>query len=110
MRRFGRFPLGQGFARPSNPWAVRLGPRNADAFELLGEAQLAEGDNSGATATFATAATITPWWGRPHLLWGDALAKLGKADKAREQWRAAAGMDLSAADRVRVRELLARAG
>ncbi|MDB5442942.1 MAG: hypothetical protein JWP73_1318, partial [Phenylobacterium sp.] len=39
-------------------------------------------------------------WGRLHLKWGEALAKLGRRDEARTQLRAAAGMDLSAADRV----------
>ena len=58
---------------------------------------------------FKEAEKCAPKWGRNYPLWGDALAKLGKADKAREQWRAAAGMDLSAADRARVSVLLERA-
>ena len=87
-------------------WAVKLGPRNVDALEALGEVQMAQGDNEGAAATFATAAAITPWWGRLHLKWGEALAKLGKADEARAKFTAAAGMDLTAAERAEVTALL----
>ena len=38
------------------------------------------------------------------------LAKLGKTAKAREQWRAAVAMDLSAEDRARATASLAKGG
>ncbi|WP_411287976.1 hypothetical protein, partial [Phenylobacterium sp.] len=52
------------------------------------------------------AAKLAPRWGRLHLKWGEALAKLGKADEAQGKWRAATGMDLSPAGRARVTGLL----
>ncbi len=73
------------------------------------EALLRNGEIRAAIRKFKEAEKCAPKWGRNYPLWGDALAKLGKADKAREQWRAAAGMDLSAADRARVSVLLERA-
>ena len=80
--------------------AVRLAPRFADPRALWGEALLARGDAAGAAKQFAKAQPFAPRWGRLHLKWGEALAKLGKADEARAKWRAAAGMDLSPADRL----------
>ena len=80
--------------------AARLSPNFADPLELWGEALLAQDDTKAAAAKFAEAAKLAPRWGRLHLKWGEALAKLGRADEARAKWRAAAGMDLSAADRA----------
>ena len=53
---------------------------------------------------FAAADKDAPRWGRNHLRWGEALARLGRADQARAQWRAAA--DLSSADQAKLRRLL----
>ncbi len=86
------------------------GPHFADPLSWWGEALLAKGEAKAAIKKFKEADEYAPRWGRNHLLWGDALAKLDKTDKAREQWRAAVGMDLSAADRARVTALLARGG
>jgi tetratricopeptide (TPR) repeat protein len=81
-------------------------PRFADALEVWGEALLAQGDAEGAAQNFAKAAKLTPRWGRLHLKWGEALAAQGKAEQAQAKWRAAAGMDLTVAERERVDSLL----
>ena len=80
--------------------AHRQSPHFADPLELWGEALMRKGDAEGAAQKFASADKCAPRWGRDHLRWGQALAKLGKPDEARAQWRAAAGMDLSVADRA----------
>ena len=82
------------------------GPHFADPMELWGEALMAKGDDDGAIGKFAAADRDAPRWGRNHLRWGQALARLGRADQARAQWRAAAGMDLPAADRATLQGLL----
>ena len=76
------------------------GPHFADPLSWWGEALLAKGETRAAIKKFREADKYAPKWGRNHLLWGDALAKLGKTDEARAKWRAAAAMDLSAADRA----------
>ena len=83
--------------------AEKLAPRFADPAVWSGEALLALGDDKAAEAAFRKAEPLAPRWGRLHLKWGDALAKLGKMDEARAKWRAAAAMDLSAADRAALR-------
>ena len=80
--------------------ANQKGPHYADALELWGEALMRKRDYSGAAARFAEADKYAPRWGRNHLRWGQALARTGKADDAKAQWIAAAGMDLSPADRA----------
>ena len=80
--------------------ANQKGPHYADALELWGEALMRKRDYSGAAARFAEADKNAPRWGRNHLRWGQALARTGKADDAKAQWIAAAGMDLSPADRA----------
>ena len=72
----------------------------ADPLEVWGEALLAKGDAKGAAAKFAEAAPFAPQWGRLHLKWGEALAKLGNADEAKVHWRNAAGLDLTPAERL----------
>jgi tetratricopeptide (TPR) repeat protein len=89
--------------------AHRLSPRFADPLGYGGEALLMQGDASGAARRFAQAARLAPRWGRLHLKWGEALATQGKTEQARAKWRAAAAMDLTAAERKRVRALLAGA-
>jgi len=74
--------------------------RYADAIGLEGEALLALGEPRGASQMFAQAAELTPRWGRLHLKWGEALAARGKATEAQAKWRAAARMDLTAAERA----------
>ncbi|MDB5452234.1 MAG: hypothetical protein JWO33_812 [Caulobacteraceae bacterium] len=76
------------------------GPRFADAIELSGEALLAKSDAAGAARAFEDAVRLTPAWGRLHLKLGEALAKMGKAEQAKVQFAAAAGMDLTPAERA----------
>ena len=80
--------------------ANRKGPHFADPLEVWGEALLKQGDAKGAAAKFAEADKYAPRWGRNHLLWGEALAKQGKTAEARAQFTAAAGLDLTAADKA----------
>ena len=53
-----------------------------------------------AVRKFETAVTLAPRWGRLHLKWGEALARLGKMNEARAKWTAAAGMDLTPSERA----------
>jgi tetratricopeptide (TPR) repeat protein len=80
--------------------ALALGPRFPDGLEADGEALLASGDPAGAAVKFTAAAQIAPHWGRLHLKWGEALAKMGKLDEARSHLRTAGGLTLSAPDRA----------
>ena len=61
-----------------------------DAYAEWGEALLAAGDVDGAIAKLSLAAGKAPHFADPPELWGEVKA----------QWRAAAGMDLSLADRA----------
>jgi Tfp pilus assembly protein PilF len=75
-------------------------PRFPDAAEGRGEALLVEGDAASAATAFAEAGKLAPKWGKLHLKWGEALGKLGKPDEARAQFKAASGLDLTAAERA----------
>jgi Flp pilus assembly protein TadD len=75
------------------------GPHFADALEMWGEALMAKADFSGAVEKFIEADRFAPNWGRNHLRWGLALARLGRQDDAKRQFSAASGLDLSASDR-----------
>src|SRR5262249_15348984 len=86
--------------------AHQKGLKFADPLEAWGEALMRKGDFEGALAKFAEADKDAPRWGRNHMLWGEALTKLGRAAEARAQYQAAAGMDLSAADRATLAALL----
>lgn len=72
----------------------------ADPLELWGEALSAKGDHTNAAAKLAEAAAFAPGWGRLHLKWGEALAKAGRPAEAQAQFKAAAGLDLTAAERA----------
>jgi tetratricopeptide (TPR) repeat protein len=76
------------------------GPRWPDPVEFEGEALLARRDYEGAARKFEEAARAAPRWGRLHLKWGEALAALGRREAAQAQWRRAATLDLSDADRA----------
>ena len=56
-----------------------------------------------AEGKFKQADQYAPNWGRNHLKWGEALAKLGRKDAALAQWRIAGGLDLTADERVRLK-------
>ncbi len=85
--------------------AHQKGPHFADPLELWGEALMKQGDAAGAALKFAEAEGDAPQWGRNHLRRGQALARLGRTDEAKAQWRAAAGMELSTADRAELARL-----
>jgi tetratricopeptide (TPR) repeat protein len=85
--------------------ASEKGPRYADPLERWGEALLAQGDASGAAAKFAEAARLAPNWGRLHLKWAEALAKAGQPAEAQAHKRAAAGLDLTVAERSELNAL-----
>lgn len=78
----------------------KLAPKWADPLAFSGEALLAQRKAENASAKFAEASQLAPRWGRLHLKWGQALAAQGKAAEARAKWRAAAAMDLTAAERA----------
>ena len=80
--------------------ASRAGPGFADPLELWGEALMKKGDVGAAAGSFSRADKFAPHWGRNHLRWGEALSRLGRVDEAKAQWRAAAGAELSPADRA----------
>ena len=82
------------------------GPRFADPVEIWGEALMAKGDYAGAEKKFAEAGKLAPSWGRNHLKAAEALARLGKAEGARKELRAAARLDLTPPERA---ELAAQA-
>ncbi|ATC23856.2 tetratricopeptide repeat protein [Caulobacter vibrioides] len=88
--------------------AHRLAPRFADPLKLIGDVRLARGDAKGAVKAYQQAAERAPRWGGLYLAWGEALARQGRMDEAQKTWRAASGMDLSAADRTRLTGLMAR--
>ena len=86
--------------------AIAKFSRFADLRELAGEAQLAKGDAKTALADFTAAGAITPRWGRNQLMWGQALARLGKPAEARAQWLKARGLDFTPPDRAELERLL----
>ncbi len=87
--------------------AHRKGPHFADPLELWGEALMKKGDIRRRRRQVQAADKYAPRWGRNHLRWGEALAKLGRADAAKAQFAAAAGMDLSTADRAELARMQA---
>ena len=50
---------------------------------------MAKGDFADAADRFAAADKLAPHWAANHLHWSQALTKLGKADEARAQLKAA---------------------
>jgi hypothetical protein len=88
--------------------AIATGPHYADAWELQGEALMARRDEAGAARAFAQADANAPKWGKNHLMWGEALMLGGRYAEARAQFEAAAGLEMSAADRAALDALLAR--
>ncbi|NEX95416.1 hypothetical protein, partial [Caulobacter sp. 17J65-9] len=77
--------------------AQKKGPRWADPLKFEGDILVRQDNARAALKRYAAAAERAPRWGALHLAWGDALERLGRRDDARAKWRAAAGMDLSAA-------------
>jgi tetratricopeptide (TPR) repeat protein len=85
--------------------ANQKGPHFADPLEMWGEALMAKNRSDLALAKFEEANKYAPNWGRLHLKWGEALAYADKKDEARKQFAIAAQLDLSAADRNRLRQM-----
>lgn len=63
-----------------------------------------ESELPAAVNKYAPAAERAPRWGTLHLELGLALQRLGKHGDARKQLNAAAGIDLSDAERIRVQK------
>src|SRR6185437_4762652 len=80
--------------------AAAKAPRFADPPQIWGEALMAKGDFAGASKKFAEAGKLAPHWGRNHLKAGEALARLGRTDAAREELRTASALDLTPAERA----------
>jgi tetratricopeptide (TPR) repeat protein len=76
------------------------GPHFADPLEMWGEALMQENRSDLALAKFEEANNYAPNWGRLHLEWGKALFYVGRKHDAGRQFRTAAGLDLSTADRA----------
>jgi Tfp pilus assembly protein PilF len=83
--------------------AHRAGSRWAEPLKLWGDALLAHGNSQEAVAKYAEAAEQAPRWGRLQMNWAAALWRSGRQEDARAKLRAAASMDLSDADRRRLR-------
>lgn len=99
-------------ARDEAAAAVRLfsasiarAPRWADPRFGLAEALMRLGRFEEAERQYREAARFAPRWGALHMGWGEALWRRGRQAEAREKFAAAAGMDLSAANRARLRQL-----
>lgn len=85
--------------------AERVEPRYADAWKHHADLFARAGDSREAARLYARAARHAPRWGALHIEWGRALWRAGEREAARAKFRAAAGMDLSAADRARLRRI-----
>ncbi|WP_118856352.1 hypothetical protein [Sphingomonas mesophila] len=90
--------------------AHRKGPRWAEPLKLWGDALYAQGKSGAAAERYAMAAERAPRWGRLRMRWAAALWQAGDRAKALDQLGAAATMDLTSADRQRLRALFAAAG
>ncbi|MGH2928473.1 MAG: hypothetical protein ACRDL8_09740, partial [Solirubrobacteraceae bacterium] len=73
--------------------AHRKGSNFADPLETWGEALMAKRDYAPAVARFAESDMHAPRWGRNHMMWGEALMLSGRYAEAREQYKAANGLD-----------------
>jgi tetratricopeptide (TPR) repeat protein len=80
--------------------ASRKGPHFADPLEMWGEALMQKNRSDLALAKFEEANTYAPNWGRLHLKWGEALWWSGRRNEAQNQFAAAAGLDLSVAEKA----------
>ena len=87
--------------------AVRIQPRWADPFKHHGDVVARVGQHEKAARLYEKAARHAPRWGALHIAWGQVLWRAGKHEEARARFRAAAGMDLSPADRTRLQRFLA---
>jgi tetratricopeptide (TPR) repeat protein len=90
--------------------ASRRGPAWADPLKYWGDLLALQGDWRGAERRYREAAERAPRWGALQLNWAQALWALGRRAEAGERLRAAAGLELSAADRTRLERMRRTAG
>ena len=86
--------------------AHRVGPRYADPLKYWGDSLSLRREWTEAERRYRQAAERAPRWGALRLAWARALWRIGRQDQAREQLDAAAAMDLSPADRARLRSMI----
>lgn len=102
---WGEARLARGDAAGAIPLfrqAQAKGPRWADPIKYEGDALARLGDVKGATGRYREALTRAPRWGGLHMALARALEASGKADAALVEYRAAAALDLSVAERAGV--------
>ena len=85
--------------------AAKRGPRWADPVKLTGDVLQRQGRRREALSAYGDAAERAPRWGALHLAWGQALWRAGKQDEARQKFRAAQTMDMSASERERLHRI-----
>lgn len=90
--------------------ANRIEPRWAEPLMHLGDLSARRNAWREAERYYREAADRAPRWGALQLAWARALWHLDRHDQARATLRAAAAMDLSGADRARLRRMIAFAG
>ena len=83
--------------------AASKAPRWADPLKYWGDALALQGRDREAVQKYEAAAERAPRWGALHFVWGAALWRSGERDEARRRLREAATMDLTPADRERLR-------
>ncbi len=66
---------------------------------------MAKGNFGAAAMRFKAANAYAPKWGRLHMKWGEAIAKLGLPNEAQKEFALAATLDLSAADKAELAKL-----
>ena len=99
----GRWRVEHGQPAAALPFlaeAQRRAPHFADPLKYEGDALAGLGRWSEAQAAYAKAEPFAPRWGGLHLKWGEALAKAGKNLDAQAQWKLAAALDLTPAERA----------
>ena len=90
--------------------AASKAPRWADPLKHWGDALALQGRDREAIEKYEAAGERAPRWGALHFAWGAALWRTGERDAGRQQLRAAAGMDMSAAERERLRRAIMAIG
>lgn len=83
--------------------AASKAPRWADPLKYWGDALAMQEKDRQAVEKYEAAAERAPRWGALHLAWGAALWRINSRDEARAKMRSAATMDLTPADRQRLR-------
>jgi tetratricopeptide (TPR) repeat protein len=90
--------------------AHRIGPLWAEPLKHWGDTLARQRDWREAERRYRQAAAYAPRWGALQLGWARVLWAAGRRDEARDRLRAAGAMDLSPADRERLRRMAAAAG